>query len=649
MTTADATASDSIGPSGSHGRYRPDIDGLRAFAVCAVVLFHAGIPALSGGFVGVDVFFVISGYLITQILLRDDSIVRFYQRRARRILPALFVMLAVVLIAGLCVILPHDLSEVSKSAGATVLFFSNIFFWQQAGYFAVGTELWPLLHTWSLGVEEQYYIVFPLIVRLMRRVRVMRVAAVFAALAIASFALAQYGIDARKQTFVFYASPTRAWELLVGSILATGVLPAMRATWLRSAASALGLAGVLVPVFLYTSATPFPGAGALAPVLGTALLIWSGGSGPHALLPVLRWEPFRRIGLISYSLYLWHWPILALARYVAIDPLTTTQTICAVAGAFVAAWLSWRYVERPFRRGVSDRAIWGLSATGMVLLLAGSGAIILLQGVPSRVPPQIRALNAAQGSTWRCPVTSMVSFGHFYACPLNSSSRRVEDADIVLWGDSHAQMYVPALLGGLGERHAILVDASGCAPVLGEAAGAACGAVQRANYAAIVKLPARTVILAQNWPQTRDEFAKRVHRELRPSERYALGVERLRLLVGGLRRAGKRVFIVTPIPIPDYEISSTLSRSLWFYGRIRNPIVMTKSAYLKEYENVFALFDTLQSDPGVTIVDSYRGSCDARLCHFIIDGEPIFSDRGHYTAKFSGTLRPLFATALERQ
>ena len=629
-------------------KYRPDIDGLRAIAVLSVVLFHAQVSGIGGGYVGVDVFFVISGYLITVILLGDQSIVRFYQRRARRILPALFALLAAVLAAGLLIYLPHDLIELSKSAGATLLFFSNVLFWRKSGYFATETELWPLLHTWSLGVEEQFYIVFPLLVRLFRFLPRRRMALLFVVLGAISFGAAAYGMSHRVGVMVFYLVPTRAWELLVGSILATGAIPKLPTPWARSAAALAGLAAVLLPIFLYTKGTSFPGIGALPPVLGSALILWAGQDGEHFFSRALGWRPVRFIGLISYSLYLWHWPLLAMARYVAVRDLNAFEIAIAVAAAFAFATLSWRYVERPFRRGYSDRAIWIISLAGIASLLLVCGSIIVAKGLPGRFPRAIVALNEQSGTTWRCPVTSFIPIGSFYACPVNLPSRRAQDADIVLWGDSHAQMYVPALRPALGGRRALLINANGCAPVLSDAASPTCGVVQRANYAEIIKLPAKTVILAQNWVQYRDEAAKKLHRDLLPSERYQDAIRRMRVLVAALRSAGKQVIIVGPVPEPGYDLASVASRDLLFHGRVSTPVSVTSAAYLNDAARVLAAIEDLAKQPGVKVIRVDRMVCNSQSCDFMKDGRAIFSDHDHYTADFSQQLAPLFAEALQR-
>ena len=628
-------------------RYRPDIDGLRAIAVLAVVLFHAEIVRFPAGFMGVDVFFVISGFLITGILVQDTSIVRFYQRRARRILPALFAMLVGVLVAGLVMLLPHDLSVVARTTGATLIFSSNVAFWRMANYFAHETQVWPLLHTWSLGVEEQFYIGFPLIVRFIPW-RGRRLALLLLVLALISFAAAVYFVARQNGTPAFYLVPFRAWELLVGAILATGVIPPLTHWWARSVVGVIGLASIVLIMVFYPVGTPFPGIGAVPSVLGAALLIWAGMGGKHLTSPFLSCKPMIFVGLISYSLYLWHWPVLALARYWAIDPLTHGQALLAVAASLVLATLSWRYVERPFRRhSVPDRAIWLFSAGGIVLLLAACGAIIAARGLPGRFPPAVVRLNDASDNTWKCPLPSFVRFGNGLACPINLPSHRAADADVILWGDSHAQMYTPAVRQALGARTGLLVYSYGCAPVLGDAASPICGQVQRQNYKDIVASKAHTVILAESWQQYRDEASARLGRLLVPAERYQDAIRRLRALVAGLRAAGKEVILVGPIAIPGYDVAGVGSRELLFYGAIRHKTFVPREEYLVEMENVRGAIADLARDPHVRPIWVDRMACPQERCDFIMDGRSIFADHDHFTTGYAASLSPLFEQALK--
>ncbi len=264
--------------------YRADIDGLRAVAVIPVVLFHAGARWFSGGYVGVDVFFVISGYLITTILVQDFSagrysIARFYERRIRRIFPALFVVVLCSSVVGHLLLLPEDLKAFAKSVVATTLFVSNIVFWGESGYFDGPAEMKPLLHTWSLAVEEQYYIAFPIVLFLLYRFASPRIASWVIALgALLSFGLSVWGVH-NAPVATFYLLPTRAWELLVGSLLAVGLVPLFRSRAVAEIAAAFGIALILFAVFTFDHDTPFPGLNALAPCIGAALLIQSGRNG----------------------------------------------------------------------------------------------------------------------------------------------------------------------------------------------------------------------------------------------------------------------------------------------------------------------------------------------------------------------------------
>ena len=378
----------STDPSG----YRREIDGLRAVAVLPVILFHAGFEVFSGGFVGVDVFFVISGYLITSIILRERgegrfSILKFYERRARRILPALFVVVLACLPFALAWMLPWQLKDFGQSALAVALFSSNILFWRQSGYFAPAAEQQPLLHTWSLGVEEQYYILFPLMVLVLWRFGIRRMGWVIAAAALASLGLSELGWR-MQPTANFYLLPTRAWELLAGSLLAIWLTSRSRPTGLTAeAGGALGLGLIVWSILSLDKGTPFPGLWALLPVGGSVLVIlcaspatWTGR--------LLGWGPMVGIGLISYSAYLWHQPLFAFARIRSIEAPSTGLMVTLAVLALGLAWITWRYVERPFRNPaqVSRPRIFAGALAGSLLMIATGLTFVLANGLPGRIP-----------------------------------------------------------------------------------------------------------------------------------------------------------------------------------------------------------------------------------------------------------------------
>ncbi len=299
-------------------KYRPDIDGLRAVAVIPVVLFHTGLEFFSGGFVGVDIFFVISGYLISNIILNDISknkfsILTFYERRIRRIFPALFVVLLLTLCAAMLILLPKELKYFGKELFAATFFYSNYQYMFSLGYAAPAAETKPLLHLWSLAVEEQFYIIFPVYLYLASRFSRNWLGVVTAALTLLSLA---YGVMlvASNPEPAFFSTPARAWELMLGAMLAIFPRKTLAPQGVAELLTAAGLGAIVYAIFFYSSVTPFPGAAALAPCVGAALIIYVGESNPSYAGRLLSTGWFRYPGLISYSLYLWHWPMLVFIK-----------------------------------------------------------------------------------------------------------------------------------------------------------------------------------------------------------------------------------------------------------------------------------------------------------------------------------------------
>src|SRR5215471_15157188 len=367
-------------------KYRPDIDGLRAVAILSVMAFHIWPWRVSGGFIGVDVFFVISGYLISSILFSEIasnrfSVLAFYERRIRRIFPALFAMLIVVSAVISFFLLPNELIDYAKSVIAATTSSSNFYFWNHSGYFEAPMSK-PLLHTWSLAVEEQFYLTFPVFLLLTRRFfpRFLKHAVVllfFISLA-ASIVVVRYNPNT-----AFYMPYTRAWELLLGTIVSLGFFPRLSNAWLRNAVTVAGMGLIAYSALRYLPQTPFPGLAALAPCVGSALIIGAGESGRTLVGRALAWRPVVFIGLISYSLYLWHWPVIILNDLgLSVNPSTAlsgnplalwlqrSSLLARFAISLLLAILSWRFIERPFRRSSSRRIerqpLFAFSAAVMV-------------------------------------------------------------------------------------------------------------------------------------------------------------------------------------------------------------------------------------------------------------------------------------------
>jgi peptidoglycan/LPS O-acetylase OafA/YrhL len=412
-------------------RYRPDVDGLRAIAVVAVVGYHAFPRLVPGGFIGVDVFFVISGYLITQIIVADldrgsFSFAEFYARRVRRIFPALVVVMLATLAAGIAILLSDELSSLAKNAIAGALFGSNLMLLSEVGYFDLDAHAKPLLHLWSLGIEEQFYLAWPLALwTCPRRWRLALVCGII----ILSFGLNVTLVKSHPAA-TFYLPFTRAWELMAGAAIAGVTIASWR---LRYLAAGIGFC-LGIAFFLYDARMAFPGWAALAPVTGTALTILGEDAPFSRLVLSHRWTVF--IGRISYPLYLWHWPLLALSQLYLLRPLTSAETIIVLCATVSLAWITYQWIERPIRSG--SWAAIGTSVAAMAAIPAVALAALLF-------PPQLPS--AIQRLVMLPPVGEGM---RIHACMLNDDDRDfgpdcIEHKRplIAIWGDSTAGALAP--------------------------------------------------------------------------------------------------------------------------------------------------------------------------------------------------------------
>ena len=441
-------------------RYRPEIDGLRAIAVAAVILFHAGFALFGGGFVGVDVFFVISGFLITSIIVEElktgrFSVLRFYERRARRILPALFTVMAACVPFAYRLLSPDDLKDFAQSLAAICLFASNVLFWGESGYFDTQAELKPLLHTWSLAVEEQFYVLFPLLLLVAWRLGRRFLLVLIGAIAALSFITSVEEVK-NFPSAAFYLLPSRAWQLLVGA-LASFVADrwpsvALRQPAVRLASEAFGWGGmamIVMALFLFDEQTPFPGLNAALPTVGTVLVLL-GASDRTSVGRMLAWRPLVGLGLISYSAYLWHQPLFAFTKHALLADLPTDLAIVLCAVTIVLACLSWRYVEQPFR----DRS---LISRGMVFALsaAGMAAFVGLGFIGYRMSDQItqvrlRSVDPARRSQFRTRESLVADRNAFVAQFLPEAgkdfSADTATKKILILGDSVSEDLYSALM-----------------------------------------------------------------------------------------------------------------------------------------------------------------------------------------------------------
>lgn len=602
---------------GTGANYRRDIDGLRAVAVVAVLLHHLSPSGLSGGYVGVDVFFVISGYLITGILRKEIEsgtfrFTGFYERRARRIFPALFAMLGATMLSAHLLLLPSDLRAALRAALGTAAFLSNVVFWRdlQQGYFAPSAEWNPLLHTWSLGVEEQFYLAFPVLLILLHHRR--RVVAGLAAVAVVTFVASSALLEA-KPVAVFFLSPFRAWELLAGALLAYWRTPAT-GPLARESLSLGGLAMILGACWFFTPETAFPGMAAALPVAGSTCIILAGTGGSSMVTWLLGTRPAVFIGLISYSLYLWHWPLIAFTRYWNGPELTPALTACVAAASVLLAWLSYRFIEQPFRRAgaFSRRSIFIGSGVAATILAIVGVAGLAASGYPTRFRPQVVALDQARDPTIPFRVCDGRPIGSEH-CSLGTGLPAT-----LLWGDSHMLAWAPAFQGiqRTAGTTAVLAVASACPPIFeprwlpGDHRCALRGRETRAFLDARPEV--HTIVLSAYWSTYYQAAGDH------PSIVSAALVDTIQRL----RESGRRVLVLGPVPTHAGNVPLLLALQ-----EVSGRILLNSDASAQ-----FALnrhfYSAIATIPGVEVLDPIGRLCNPS-CETRWKDRPLYRDANH--------------------
>jgi peptidoglycan/LPS O-acetylase OafA/YrhL len=556
-------------------RYRPDIDGLRAIAVILVVLDHLR-TRVTGGYVGVDVFFVISGYLISAHILSEVqaqrfSVIGFYEKRIRRIFPALLVMLFLTSLLAWKFLLPVETTSFAKSEIAAVLSVSNFLFWSQAGYFDAPSALKPLLHTWSLGVEEQFYVAFPLFILLVRRwVPRFLSAAIWSAAAI-SFALACIWVQ-RAPSTAFFWSPLRAWELLLGTLTSQAFPPRLRSSLERNVAAAIGLLLIVVPACLFTARTPFPGLTALPACAGTALLIAAGETGSSAVGRLLSLRPVVFLGLISYSLYLWHWPIIVFwnrGRVLADNaPLDAHTKLFLFLFSLVVATLSWWLVETPFRKGAlrpQRRALFLTNGIAALVLLAIGVTMLATHGAASRFSDQqveiMNYLSYHPATEWRenvCFLTPSDSFQQFQ--PGTCLAEVPGHPQFLLLGDSLAAQLYPGLTRAFTDLNFSQANSADCIPFLVQPPSL------RPPFAANCKQ--MTQFIYSNYLLQHHPSAVLLAASWRPADLDGLG-----RTIDWLKQHHLRIIVFGPVP----EYDTAVPRLLALAMRTRDPSAILRA------------------------------------------------------------------------
>lgn len=626
-------------------RYRREIDGLRAVAVLPVILFHAGLPALGGGFVGVDVFFVISGYLITSIILAEATagnftLAGFYERRARRILPALFLVLAASLPAAWLWLAPSDLKDFGKSLIGVAIFSSNFLFWQQSGYFDTAAELKPLLHTWSLAVEEQYYLLFPPLVMLIWRLARRRLGWFLTVLGLLSLAAAE-ARNVAAPAATFFLLPTRGWELLAGALIALrhhGVPPREDASWPAQALGLGGLLAILIAVFAFDGRTPFPGIAALLPVGGTVAVI--AGANPVTLAGrLLGSRLLVGCGLLSYSAYLWHQPLFAFARHASLEKPSLGLFTGLVLLTFGLAYLSWRFVEKPFRRRerFTRRRIFVLAALGsLIFIVVGFACQAANHLSHYRLSAEQATLIA---SAQRSPLREKCHTSHAdYLKPAAACTFFAPDVRWAVLGDSHAVELAYALAkalepSGIGIKQ---LSFAGCPPTWGRPevhTDCARWTAEAVDY--LIATPRiDTVVVSYRINMHLYGEHEAVYPELpaggSDAERAAIW-QAYGNLLGRLQAAGKRVALVLQAPELPQRATDMIFKHRHQFGDLAG---VPTAWWQRRNAWVRAHRDTLPA--GISVIDPTELLCDAQNCYVTRQGQALYFDDDHLSVTGAG-------------
>lgn len=653
--------------------HRSEIDGLRALAVVVVIFFHAGFPWFSGGFVGVDVFFVISGYLITSIILEAReagtfTISGFYERRARRILPALFLIMFTTIPFALIWLPPHQLKEFTGSLAAVTLFSSNFLFWNESGYFAAAAAEKPLLHTWSLAIEEQFYVFFPLIVMAFPMRGRRGLALLVGLAAFASFALCAWifrpGSDAN-----FYLMPTRAWELLVGSLLVfiedKEPLHARLGLPAAQALSAVGLAMIAYSTLAFDQRTPFPGIASLLPVGGAALVV--AFAAPKTMVGRMlsqRW--LAGIGLISYSAYLWHYPLFVFARLSSLSepgPMIYAWLSLAVG---VVAFLSWKYVEMPFRqprRVTRPRLFTWVAVAGSVTI--GLGLVGSLTEIGSKrfSSAELAAIEPAHSTEKDCNWQILLSgFPKVEFCRFGATWN---SNLVVLLGDSHAVAMLAAADQNFREQgiSGIMISNGHCRPIVGiyETGKLSSGAVEicERSQAALLEflrsLQARAIILAVRWTFQlypidgiidelgfdngeggREMEDYREYVALSATGSFVRNAEAkylaIRKFIESMTTLDRPVLVLYPVPEVGWHIPNLNFKYLVSSGQVPSVLSTSARRYFERNAFVIAALDSITAQTGATRIKTSDILCNTYVpdrCVAQFNRIPLYFDDDH--------------------
>ncbi len=667
--------------------YRADIDGIRAIAVSTVILFHFGVSAFSGGFVGVDIFFVLSGYLISSIIFdqlekKRFSFSTFYFRRIRRLFPVYVVVMLTTLALAYVFMLPREFREFGQSLVASTVYLSNVLFYLEAGYFDTASHLKPLLHTWSLSVEEQFYLVFPFVAWACARCSRKQLFIIFVIFTLASFIAALFYIE-HDNSAVFYLYPFRAWEMFLGTLLATRTIPTINSVKWNNVVAVIGLSLVILPTIFYTDKILFPGFSAFIPCFGTVLLLHSGSAQHGWVYQLLSSKPPVFIGKLSYSLYLWHWPLYVLFAYIRPDGLSVLEVSMVAAATFAASFICYHWVEAPFRHGRvplsnSKPAVFVITAIVSCVFIAIGFGIHKTNGVPQRLDSKTAAFAQAGGDLFGdlsgCEEEDNLVLPNIGYCTIGQPLQ--SESYTLIWGDSHGGAYKRGfshLIEGTN-HHALLAWTGGCPTVFNidkdesvssRAIDARCKERNRAVLE-LIKNDKRinSVIMVGRWSYYihGEGVGVDVHNKIAI---WPEGGERLQDGTQGefftqvfiatlhtLKTLGVKTFVVEQPPEFERYLARTLAINLMNGSADLNESItqLTQQPYSKvndRQSKIQLALSQAEQKNLATVLRTHAFFCDKEQCSLMLNDMPVYFDNNHVSSYGAVQINRMFAPVLE--
>lgn len=661
------------------------IDGLRTVAVLPVIFFHYNIAHMTGGYVGVDVFFVLSGFLITGLIFEQMkekrfSLSDFYERRARRILPALLLVCLISLITALLLYMPHDFKQFSRSLEGIAVFGSNFIFARWTGYFADPASTIPLLHTWSLAVEEQFYVLFPLILMMIKnyfRDKTFAIRLTVYAMFLTSFTLSVYLLPTEPER-TFYFLHTRAWELMAGALLALHLKEWSISQFAAQVMSAAGVIILLMCFYLYDRNTPFPGFAAMPPCIATVFLLWSNINHSTVFKRILSSKLFVSIGLISYGLYLYHWPILVFTRYFLDQEPTGLTSLFLISITFAAAGLSYVFLEKPVRSAHMLKRSLLFKTSGAILFSLGLIGLwgVHSNGLPNRFNKGVlkyalaeeEYINTKQ-TTERCDVLIARDVAGDKVCKFGAAQS--QQPEFLLWGDSHAAAVQGAVADEAEKSHVTgwSIIRSGC-PALLDAERTdhfvdySCAAISEAVLSTIHQNKIKNVLLVARWDMyalgwekgsvetTREPFISFLTHDGRTLVREDAFASSFLTTVETLNKMGVNIWVVKQVPPQLVYVSSALAKAQYL-GRNTDSLQRSYADILQRRHLVDAVFDNAAKLYPLHFIDPAKKFCpESKSCLIANNGQALYADNTHlspYGAVWSEDMFQPFFDALLSQ